>query len=194
MTIKLHNLSGKYHGDRLTLANTLLATYEIASGTYAFDSAEQTFSLEEGSGHPYKIASKSLYKEVDSSATDIDAEMITVDVLEQNSIIARSTADYLFIKTGIADNTINIHKYTDFFTEKNNNTKDTIRLYNDGQEVNSAVTTAIFGGSRSSIVHADIPLGTGDVKGVSLEISTTNEAQIHDLKMSTVDPNIGGDI
>ena len=119
--------------------------------------------------------------------------METVDIIAGNDILNRTTIDMIYMKTGIVNNNMILRKFTDFFTQENSNITDSIRLYNDDQEINTGVSTTIFGGSRSNIVHADIPLSSGDVKGFALKINISNEAQIHNMRILTLDNNIGGD-
>ena len=192
MTVKLYNLTGKYYGDRLSNIGDTIATYsEIGAGGYDYVTATQTFVANVFGDWTVTLTTAIMTN--DSASTDVEAELITVDIIPENNIMARTTNDYLYMMTGIADNTITIRKYSDFFTQKNDNIYDVIRLYNDGQEVNSAVTTAVFGGSRSSIVHSDIPVRSGDVKGFAIGLETKNEAVIKSIKIVNEDLNVGGD-
>jgi len=192
LTVKLYNLTGKYYGDRLSNIGDTIATYsEIGAGGYDYVTATQTFVANVFGDWTVTLTTAIMTN--DSASTDVEAELITVDIIPENNIMARTTNDYLYMMTGIADNTITIRKYSDFFTQKNDNIYDVIRLYNDGQEVNSAVTTAVFGGSRSSIVHSDIPVRSGDVKGFAIGLETKNEAVIKSIKIVNEDLNVGGD-
>lgn len=194
MTISFYDMKSKHHGDRLTLVdNGALVIYPIHTGGIEFQYNETTASFETWiSGTKYAFLALSDINEWYESE-DIEAEMETVDLLNGNDIMQRATVDSVYLKTGISNASIDIHKQSDFFTEESSTIKDALELYNDPDEINSGVSIAVFGGSRSAIVHSDIPVGTGDTKGFTLQIKATNEANIHAMRMVMLDNNQGGD-
>lgn len=193
MAIGFYDLMSQHHGDRESLTVGLVTAYVTwTSGTaYEYDPTTATFSLWSSGDKYMKV--DNVTTTIDSTNTDVDAEMETVDIIAGNDILNRTTIDMIYMKTGIVNNNMILRKFTDFFTQENSNITDSIRLYNDDQEINTGVSTTIFGGSRSNIVHADIPLSSGDVKGFALKINISNEAQIHNMRILTLDNNIGGD-
>jgi hypothetical protein len=192
MSLNFYKATNRTHGDYVAnVSSTMGAFAPSGVGSLYYSSATATMDSA-GSGTTYAASLiTSVY--IQTVKTDVDAVMTTIDVIPENNILSRQTVDQIYLKTGISENSIEIYKHTDFFTQENTAIKTVCNLYNDGQEVNSAVNTAVFGGSRSNIVHSDLPIGSGDQKGFSLTIKATNEAQIHALKILTSDENIGGD-
>jgi hypothetical protein len=195
--IKLFRMHNKCVGDLLEIRGNESAVYvtgysRSGVGSYYYDTATATLNLT-GTGETYAAESPVKIEEWVATYEDVEAEMDTIDILPQNNILGRHTVDAVYMKTGVANSEITMHKFSDFFTQENEDIETVFNLYNDGQEINSAVATTIFGGSRSNIVHADLPLGSGDQKGFSLRLNATNEARIDDLKILTTDDNIGGD-
>ena len=194
MTLNIYDMKSKFHGDRLVLTDEgLLDTYPEGTGT-DLQYNELTASFEAWvSGTKYVLSELANINELVETITDIDAEMETVDLIANNDILVRGTVEQLFLKTGISNASLEIHKQTDFFTEESDTILDTINLYNDTNEINSGVTTAIFGGSRSGMIHGDIPIGGGNTKGFALQLKATNEANINAMRIIMVDNQKGGE-